>query len=131
MDKRNIPLAIIFSLVTCGIYACYWMYKLTNEAHEAAHRQTTASGGMALLFSLVTCGIYAIYWLYKMGETLNEAKEQRGMHVNSSTGIIYIVLAVFGLGLVDYALIQDSLNDIIEFDSHSAQRLDSSNTNEQ
>lgn len=131
MDKRNIPLAILFSIVTCGIYACYWVYKLTNEAHEAAHRQTTASGGMVLLFSLVTCGIYAIYWLYKMAETLNEAKEQRGMHVNSNAGIIYIVLAVFGLALVDYALIQDSLNDIVEFDNRNTNRLDTSSTDAQ
>ena len=29
--KRNIALCIIFSLLTCGIYALYWFVKLTDE----------------------------------------------------------------------------------------------------
>ncbi|BAL81885.1 hypothetical membrane protein [Selenomonas ruminantium subsp. lactilytica TAM6421] len=116
IEKRSIAKAIILSFVTCGIYALYWLYKLTDELHELAGEQTTASGGMVLVYTFITCGIYSIYWYYKMGVTVNIAKEKRGMRFDNNCPIIYLLLAVFCLGLVSEALMQDSINDIIAYD---------------
>ena len=116
MTKRSIPLAIVLSFITVGLYALYWVYTLTEDAHAAAGERTTASGGMVILFSLITCGIYSLYWLYKMGETIIMAKQKRGMAVDTNLPIIYLVLALFGLGIVSYALMQNALNDIIDYD---------------
>ena len=116
MTKRSIPLAIVLSFVTLGVYAFYWVYALTEDAHAAAGERTTASGGMVILFSIITCGIYSLYWLYKMGETVIMAKQKRGMAVDTNLPIIYLVLALFGLGIVSYALMQNALNDIIDYD---------------
>ena len=116
MTKRSLPLAIVLSFVTLGVYAFYWIYALTEDAHAAAGERTTASGGMVILFSLLTCGIYSLYWLYKMGETIIMAKQKRGMAVDTNLPIIYLVLALFGLGIVSYALMQNALNDIIDYD---------------
>ena len=116
MTKRSLPLAIVLSFVTLGVYAFYWVYALTEDAHAAAGERTTASGGMVILFSLITCGIYSLYWLYKMGETIIMAKQKRGMAVDTNLPIIYLVLALFGLGIVSYALMQNALNDIIDYD---------------
>lgn len=116
MTKRSLPLAIVLSFVTLGVYAFYWIYALTEDAHAAAGERTTASGGMVILFSLITCGIYSLYWLYKMGETIIMAKQKRGMAVDTNLPIIYLVLALFGLGIVSYALMQNALNDIIDYD---------------
>lgn len=116
MTKRSLPLAIVLSFVTLGVYAFYWIYALTEDAHAAAGERTTASGGMVILFSIITCGIYSLYWLYKMGETIIMAKQKRGMAVDTNLPIIYLVLALFGLGIVSYALMQNALNDIIDYD---------------
>ena len=116
MTKRSIPLAIVLSFITVGLYALYWVYTLTEDAHAAAGERTTASGGMVILFSFLTCGIYSFYWLYKMGETIIMAKQKRGMAVDTNLPIIYLVLALFGLGIVSYALMQNALNDIIDYD---------------
>ena len=116
MTKRSIPLAIVLSFVTLGVYAFYWVYALTEDAHAAAGERTTASGGMVILFSIITCGIYSLYWLYKMGETIVMAKQKRGMTADTNLPIIYLVLALFGLGIVSYALMQNALNDIIDYD---------------
>ena len=116
MTKRSLPLAIVLSFVTLGVYAFYWIYALTEDAHAAAGERTTASGGMVILFSLLTCGIYSFYWLYKMGETIVMAKQKRGMTADTNLPIIYLVLALFGLGIVSYALMQNALNDIIDYD---------------
>ncbi len=116
MTKRSIPLAIVFTLVTVGLYAIYWIYTLTEDAHAAAGERTTASGGMVILFSVISCGIYSFYWLYKMGETIIMAKQRRGMTVDTNLPIIYLVLALFGFGIISYALMQSSLNEIVDYD---------------
>ena len=121
MTKRSIPLAIVLSFVTLGVYAFYWVYALTEDAHAAAGERTTASGGMVILFSLLTCGIYSLYWLYKMGETIIMAKQKRGMAVDTNLPIIYLVLALFGFGIISYALMQSALNDIIDHDGGASQ----------
>ena len=116
MTKRSIPLAIVFTLVTVGLYAIYWIYTLTEDAHAAAGERTTASGGMVILYSVITCGIYSFYWLYKMGETIIMAKQRRGMTVDTNLPIIYLVLALFGFGIISYALMQNSLNEMVDYD---------------
>ncbi|MGN0940560.1 MAG: DUF4234 domain-containing protein [Selenomonadaceae bacterium] len=119
MEKRGIVKAIIFSFITFGIYGVYWFYKLTNEAHQVVGRNTTASGGWALLYTFITLGIYYIYWSYKMGESITEAKRMRGMHTSGNDTILYLILSLFGAGIVTQVLLQDSINDIIDYDSTS------------
>ena len=113
--QRNIAVAIILSIVTCGIYGIYWLIKVVDEINEAAGEPNGTSGVMVFLLSLVTCGIYMFYWLYKAGEKLNAAKSARGLPTDSSAGIIYLVLAIFGLSIVSYALIQSELNKIAAY----------------
>ena len=60
-----------------------------------------------LLLTLITCGIYAYYWAYKMGSQLDTYENKP-----ASRGILYIILQFIGLGIVTYALIQDSINKI-------------------
>ena len=111
MVKRNIGLCIVLSIITCGIYGIYWFVVLANDTNVASgHAQDGTSGGVAFLLTLVTCGIYGFYWAYKQGEKLNEAKAMRNMPADSNAGIIYLILQIFGLGIVAYALMQNELN---------------------
>ena len=112
VQQRSIAVCIILSIVTCGIYGIYWFICLTDDTNTVYGAQGT-SGGMAFLFSLITCGIYSFYWMYKQGEKLDAVKAERGTGAaNSYSGIIYLVLAVLGLGIVSYALMQDALNNL-------------------
>ena len=111
MIKRNIGLCIVLSIVTCGIYGIYWMIVLANETNVASgHAQDGTSGGIVFLLTLVTCGIYGIYWAYKQGEKINEAKAMRNMPTDSNAGVLYLILEIFGLGIIAYALMQNELN---------------------
>ena len=98
------------SLVTCGIYAIYWFVCLTNDAARAA-KDTNFSGGMSLLFTIITCGIYGFYWYYKMGKTLKIANDQAGISA-SDNSVLYLLLGIFGLGIVNYCIMQNELNAI-------------------
>ena len=70
---------------------------------------------VAIILSLVTCGIYGLYWMYKAGGYVNTAKTRRGMPSDSNSGIIYLVLCIFGLSIVSYCLIQNELNQIAAY----------------
>lgn len=113
--QRNIALCIVLSLVTCGVYGIYWMIKIVDELNEANDDQNATSGTMVFLLSLVTCSIYLWYWMYKAGENVNKAKAARGLPVESDSSILYMLLTIFGFGIVSWALIQNELNKIAEF----------------
>ena len=110
IQQRNIALCIVLSIITCGLYGIYWFICLTNDTNEVSNSNGT-SGGMALLFTIITCGIYSFYWAYKQGEKIDTAKNSHGIP-SSNTGILYLILVFFGLGIIAYALMQDSLNKL-------------------
>ena len=109
LKQRSIPLCIILSIVTCGIYTLYWMVCVTDELNAVSGHHGDASGGLALVLTLVTCGLYGLYWAYKMGEKVDEFRVYNGQP-SGSWAIIYLLLYIFGLAIIDLALIQDNLN---------------------
>lgn len=76
--------------------------------NKASGKVNDTNGGTAFLLNLVTCGIYGIYWAYKMGEKRDIVANEK-----ASSNIVYLVLALFGLGIVVYGLAQDALNKAI------------------
>lgn len=99
MKKRNIAVAIILSFITCGIYAIYWFICLTNDSNKMSDTDKTASGGVAFILSIITCGIYGLYWAYKLGQKVG------------GSGIAYLLLNFFGLGIITYCLAQSKINN--------------------
>ena len=104
---------IILSVITCGIYGIIWFVEITDDAKAASNDQTLPSGGTAFLLTLVTCGIYGFIWAYKMGKAINQARVNKGM-VDDDKSVLYLVLQIFGLGLVAVALMQNDLNEIAD-----------------
>lgn len=109
IQKRDIAMAVVLSIVTCGIYSLYWLVCLTNESNTVSDDRESANGGLALLYTIITCGIYGYYWNYKMGKKLYEAGKIHGVDI-SDNSVLYLVLAIFGLSIVNYCLIQSDLN---------------------
>ncbi|MBR4718765.1 MAG: DUF4234 domain-containing protein [Lachnospiraceae bacterium] len=109
--NRSIVLCIVLLFVTCGIYGIYWMIKLNDELNNLNGTPEDTSGVMVFILTLVTCGIYGLYWFYKMGGKVDNIKAGMGMAPSSlSSSILYLLLALFGLSLVDYCLMQDTIN---------------------
>lgn len=105
--NRSIPLCIIFSLITGGIYSIFWFIKLTDELNSCASTKT-AGGGTAFVYSLLTLGIYTFYWMYKQGQKVDEISGNPG----GNTGILYVILTCIGLAIIPYCLMQSELNRI-------------------
>ncbi len=108
IEERNIAMVIILSLITCGIYGIYWFVKMTDEAKQLSSSDN-AGGGLAFVYTLITCGIYTIYWNYKMGKNMYEAGQKYGINIEDNS-VIYLVLSLFGLGIVSECLMQNDLN---------------------
>ncbi len=109
IKEKNIAVCILLSIVTCGIYAIIWFINMTDDASQSSGEEM--SGGMAFLLTLVTCGIYGFYWAYKMGKMMEKAGQNKNVSI-SDNSTIYLVLNLFGLGIVNYCLIQNDLNKI-------------------
>lgn len=112
MTKRNIAVCIILSLITCGLYELYWIVTVNDEINYMSGRQGTG-GGMVILLTIITCGLYGIYWMYQMGSAVEEVRARRG-EMPGSSQIIYLLLSIFGLGIVALALMQNEVNQYID-----------------
>lgn len=111
IQKRSIGLGILFTILTCGLYSMYWLVKITDEANTLSGEQRT-SGGVALLLTIVTCGIYGYFWSYQIGKTMQEAQLKAGRNA-SDNSILYLILSIFGLDIITYAIVQSDINDLV------------------
>ena len=109
MKNRSIPLCIILSIVTCGIYMLYWFVVLTDDLNYASGRDRDTGGALSLILTLVTCGIYGIYWAYKVGEKVDIIRGVPGQN----TSIVYLLLELFGFNIIVLALCQSELNKCV------------------
>ena len=106
---RSTVLGIIFSILTCGIYALYWQYKQMETLNSWLHRKDY-SFWLWFFLSMVTCGIFGIYYEYKMANGINEIQENNGWRVLDSLGVICILVSIFGFGIASLAIQQAEIN---------------------
>lgn len=117
IEKRDIAMCVVLSIVTCGIYGWVWIYRMTEDAGFLTNDKEF-SGTKAVLFGLLTCGIYNIYWAYKMGEKIEESKKKISLPVEDYA-TLYLILAVANYfcgitNLIMLCLAQSELNKIAE-----------------
>ena len=111
IKERNIVVCILLTIITCGIYGIIWFVNLTDDMRDASG-DSSLSGGMAFLLTLVTCGIYGYFWAYKMGKAGVVARANRGMPGDDNS-VLYLVLQFLGLGIVNYCIMQNELNNFV------------------
>lgn len=110
IQRKSIGLCIVLSIVTCGIYSLYWLYCMAEDVNLVTARPNAPSGGLVLLLTIVTCNIYGLYWLYRAGDDLDRQRVSQGQ-LPGHLGILYLLLAVFGFGIISYALLQSEINE--------------------
>lgn len=110
IKERNIVVCILLTIVTCGLYGIFWFISMTDDMRYVSGDQTL-SGGSAFVFTLITCGIYSYFWAYKMGKAASVAKANRNLPADDNS-VLYVILQIFGLGIVNWCLIQNDLNSM-------------------
>lgn len=108
IEQRNIALYIVLTLITCGFFGIYWFIVLTNDIGRLSG-DPEFTGGKHFLFTIITCGIWTYVWSYQSGKHMLEAQRQRGMMMTDNS-ILYLILSIFGFGIISYALLQADVN---------------------
>ena len=109
VQKKDIVLWIIISVVTLGIAGIVWFIQLTNDVGKVSG-DSDLSGGKCFLLTIITCGIYGFFWAYKMGKAMEIAGQKNNKPI-SDNSILYLILQIFGLSIVTYILVQNDLNN--------------------
>jgi len=110
MEQRSVATCVILSIVTCGIYAIYWMYTIAVGFDEAQTQDRVGTTpGVTILLMILTCGIYGFYCYYIWGRATAEIATRYGQR-SEDKSILYLILAIVGLSLVNDALIQSDFN---------------------
>lgn len=109
-ERKNIALCIVLSFITFGIYQLFWIYSLCKKIRLLAGADTNIAGEYLLLIFIP---FYNIYWGYTRGKQMHESMLRRGIAAGDSS-IAYLVLNIFELNIVTYALIQNDLNKVAD-----------------
>lgn len=111
MSKKSIAVSILLTIVTCGIYGIYWYYTIADSFHRSnAQNRVATEPGITTLLYVVTCGIYGIYTAYVWGKATQEIAPQYG-YPPEDKSILYLLLTIFGLSIVAFALVQSDINN--------------------
>ncbi|MCX8129592.1 MAG: DUF4234 domain-containing protein [Clostridia bacterium] len=108
---RSAGEVIVFSIITCGIYFLYWIYSFATEMKT--YMNDNASNPGVELALCIFCYPYQYYWFYRYGKTITEAQKRAGLQPEDNS-VLYLILAIFGLGIVNAAIMQSSVNKIWE-----------------
>lgn len=118
VNKRSVGVCILLSIFTGGIYAIYWLYLLVKNVRALKDDSSSCTGEMLCLLFVP---FYAFYWWYTRGNTVKRLLEEREYHI-SSTGSLYLVLSIIGLGIVAMAIMQSDFNSLPSAVTQSQQR---------
>ena len=110
LEEQSIAACIILSIVTGGIYTIIWQVRLCRQIRLLAREDIRCTGEV---LCLVFVPFYMYYWLYTRGDKQQRIlAESYGVRctVGNSAGLIYLLLAFFGVGIVSFALMQNDMN---------------------
>lgn len=109
VSERGIPLYIVLSVLTCGLFQIYWFIVLAGDI-KRLKGGTKPNGVIDFLLGFITCGIYLLYCYYQYPKYIVEIQEKRGIEVND-VSLVSLLVGIF-FGIISLALIQNELNKI-------------------
>lgn len=96
-SSRSLLTLILLSLITCGIYEWYYVYKLAQDLNVMCEGDAEQTPGLVtfVLLSIITCGIYSYWWYYKIGNRLQRNAPRYGL-VFQENGTTVLMWLIFG-----------------------------------
>lgn len=117
INKRSVGVCILLSIITFGIYGIYWLYLLVKNTRSIQKNTTNCTGEM---LCLIFVPFYSLYWWYTRGEKVKQEFSQHN-YASTGNGIVYLILAIFGLSIVSMAIMQSDFNSL-KSETHLEQR---------
>ena len=80
IQEKNFVTVLLLSIVTCGIYAFYYYYVMTQDINTMVGDDgQNVDPATVVLLTLVTCGFYSWYWYYVQGNRMKALADQNGI----------------------------------------------------
>lgn len=96
-SDRSLLMYILLTIVTCGIYSYYFIYKMAHDVNVACDGDGQSTAGLIqfIVLSIITCGIYSWIWEYSLANRLAQNAPRYGMTF-VETGTTVIMWLIFG-----------------------------------
>ena len=107
IEKRGIGKCILLTFVTCGIYGIIWVIKMAKDAVKV--KDVNDDGTL----EAVLCVFFPFIGFFLAEKKFAEGCQAAGIP-HSDNSILYLILGLFGLGIVDYIMMQSDLNKIAD-----------------
>lgn len=107
IEKRDLVKCVLLTIITCGIYGIYWGVKLGKDA---VHVKDMNDDGLLEVLLIIFLPFVGFYLAEKK---LTDGLHEKGIEHNDNS-IIYLVIGIFGFGIVDYILMQNDLNKLVD-----------------
>jgi len=108
----SIPLYLILTLATCGLFDLYWNYRQMLSCNYLLKRKEF-DFILWLILSLVTCGIYHVFYQYKMGQAIVEIQKNNNKKIFENLPIISVLVTVVGLSIIVDCIHQEEINKLV------------------
>jgi hypothetical protein len=99
IKKRSLVVVILLSIITCGIYGMYFIYKLAKDMNTICEGDGKKTRGLlfVLIIGAITAGIYSLFWLYALGDRMQENGSRYGLTIKESgtTILLWDLLGAF------------------------------------
>lgn len=109
MENRDIVLSVILSIITCGIYKLYWVYKVSSEL-ENEGQTGGLDGAIILLLCIFTGSIGFLLFAMYADANVNAIKARRGLPVVDNKAV-WMILG-FMIPIVLIPLVQSEINNL-------------------
>ena len=96
-EDRSLPMYILLSIVTCGLYSYWFLYSIASDANTVCDGDGQKTSGLIafILLSFVTCGIYTWFWYYNLGNRLASNAPRYGLSFQEN-GTTILIRLIFG-----------------------------------
>ena len=111
IHAASIPLFLVLTVMTFGIFNLYWNYRQMRSCNELLGRREF-SWLLWVLLCILTIGLYHFYYQYKMGGAINEIQEIEDLAITDGLPVLSLVAAILGFGVVADCIHQHELNKI-------------------
>jgi len=112
IKNRNIVLCILFSILTCGIYAFYWTYVISNDSRLLAGDEPGA--GLDIILDIITCGIFGFVVVYKSSKRMYEVDLYHKGRASDDSTLVTLLYAL--MAIASLAILQTKINAYAEVD---------------
>lgn len=118
-DDRGLLSFILLTIITCGIYGFYFIYKMAADVNIACEGDGEETSGIVayILLSIITCNIYQFVWSYKLGNRLasNANRYELSFQENGTSVLLWMSFGslLCGIGpLIAFNILIKNTNQI-------------------